>query len=1160
MRSVIRWAVRNAPAMNTLMVTIIGVGAFAAALLHRELFPEFNLEIIQVTVPYPGASPAEVEEGICQKVEEAVQSIAGIKKLSSVALEGSGTVVLELHTSVRDVQKVLGEVRSEVDRISTFPELAEDPEVKQITLRRAAIRVGVIGPELYDEHAEFTLREVAERVREALLMLPAVSQAEILDARQYQIDIEISEDTLRKYGLTLQQVANIIRRQNVELPGGTIRAGSQEILIRGKGRYLTGAEIAKLPVLTLPDGVVLTTGDLGRVRDGFVDTTMITRINRRPGMVISVSKTADEDLLAICRQVHRFFDTLNTPGGFQLPPGYELVYWSDGSVPVADRLHLLTKNGIQGLILVFLLLAIFLELRLAFWVAMGLPVAMLGTCAILFGAGQSLNMLSMFAFLIGLGILVDDAIVVGENIYTHRRFGKSYARAAVDGAYEVLPSVSASVSTTIIAFLPMFFVPGVMGKFFVIVPTAIVTMLALSWVESLLILPCHLAHDPEEGLQLGRRVLNAGDRMWRRLPVWISVPAAAGSMALVMAHWSGYFRTLWADGSPTSRALAAAGYLGWIPAGAVLTVAALFLCRQLVDASAAINRGFGQGFGWFLANVYRPAICWTVRRPYLVSAMALAVLLLALGVVEGGFVAFNAFPKIDADTIYAEVVFPDGTPAHVTDAATKRLEQAVWQVNDQLAPPDRPLVKVTHRAVGTMEVTGEMTGTVKPAGSQAGAVFVQLEDAARRDVTSMEIISHWRAAAGTFAGAESVVFHGANIGPGGAPIEFKLLATAEHWEAVEKAAEVCKAKLREYAGVFDIADDSRPGKWEFQIKLKDQAKALGITLADVAETVRASIYGQEVMRLQRGRHEVKLMVRYPPEQRYSPFNLSEVRVAGPDGVERPLPEVAEVTVRRGYSAIFRTDQMRSITLTADVDESKANAHEIVTNLRTEFLPELLSRPEFRDVHVRWEGQQEQTNESVTGLMRGLILALLAMFALLTVEFNSYAQPLLIMAIIPFGLIGAVFGHWVMGLELTLVSLFGIVALTGVVINDAIVLIDFINHHVRNARHVDEALVESGCRRMRPILLTSLTTIAGLTPLLVERSMQAQVLIPMATSLSFGLMFTTVLVPLLVPAFYKIYHEITGLLSGREEPSLQQPPNEAEVAAKAKRPVAEALAR
>jgi len=1155
MRSVIRWAVHNVPAMNTLMVAIIGVGLVSVTLLRRELFPEFNLEIIQVTVPYPGASPAEVEEGICQKVEEAVQSIAGIKKLNSVALEGSGTVVLELETWV-DPQKTLNDVRSEVDRISTFPELAEDPIVKQITLRQPAIRIGVLGPRQMDEQAELKLRDVAERVRNALLLLPSVSQATIRDVRNYQIDIEISEDTLRKYGLTLQQVANIIRRQNVELPGGTIRADSQEILIRGKGKYLTGEQIAKLPVLTLPEGVVLTVGDLGRVYDGFADTTMITRINRRPGVVISVDKTADEDLLAICREVHQFLQTVNTPDGFQLPPGYELVFWDDLSVPVGDRLRLLTKNGIQGLILVFLLLTIFLELRLAFWVAMGLPVAMLGACAILFGAGQTLNMISMFAFLIGLGILVDDAIVVGENIYTHRNFGKSCFQAAVDGAYEVLPSISASVSTTIIAFLPMFFVPGVMGKFFVILPTAMVTMLILSWVESLMILPCHLGHDPEQGLQVGSRLLGACERLWNRVPPWISLPATAGAVAFAVAYWNGHFDPF----LPQNRlARTAVTVVAWTVPGSVLTVLALYVCGRLIALSKLLNKGFDAGFGWFLARIYRPAVTWTVRRPYLVSAMGIAVLVVAIGVVKGGFITFNAFPKIDADAIIAEIVFPDGTPAYVTDAATRRLEQAIWEVSEQLAPPDRPLVQVTHRAVGTLEVTGEMTAEIKPVGSQAGAVFVQLEEAANRDVTSMELVKRWREAAGQFPGAESLAFRVASIGPGGNPIEFKLLGTIEHWEAVEKAAELCKAKLREYAGVFDVADDSRPGKWEFQLKLKDRAKALGITLADVSETVRAAIYGQEVMRLQRGRHEVKLMVRYPPEERYSPFNLSEIRVRGPDGVERPLLELAEVTVRRGYSAIFRSDQMRSITITADVDETRANAKRIINELKTTFLPELLSRPEFRGVHVRWEGQQEQTNESIIGLLRGLAVALVAMFALLTVEFHSYAQPALIMAIIPFGLIGAIVGHWVMGLEITLVSLFGIVALTGVVINDSIVLIDFINSRVRGRVHIEEALIESGCRRLRPILLTSLTTIAGLTPLLVERSMQAQVLIPMATSLSFGLAFTTALVPLLVPAFYKIYFDISGLLTGRPEPEEEGPPED-ELAREPEWPREQMLAR
>ena len=526
MKSLIQWSIRNTPAMNTLMAAILIVGSVSLFLLHREVFPEFELEIIYITVPYPGASPEEVEKGICQKIEEAVQSVDGIKNLNAVAREGAGAVILELDADVPDVQKTLNEVRSEVDRIPSFPDLAEDPEVKQITLRRAAIRVGVIGPNRDDPEAEVALRNLAEDIRDRILQLPSVSQAEIFGTREYQIDIEIPEKTLRKYGLTLQDVAGIVRRENIELPGGTMKTDSQEVLLRGKNKHEIGPEIAKIPLVTDPGGVVLTVGDLGTVRDEFEDTTAIHRINGEPGMVIRIDKTAKEDLLLIAQEVRDFVKEANEPGGFELPDGYELTTFSDMSDVVADRLDLLARNGLQGLVLVFLALALFLEIRLAFWVALGIPISVLGACGFMAYTGQTLNMLSMFAFLMALGIVVDDAIVIGENIYAHRQLGKKLIPAAVEGTVEVLPSVLASVCTTLIAFAPLLFVPGIMGKFIAVMPIVVIVMLIISLVESTFILPCHLAH---HGDVVGR-VRN----FWRGLPFPLRWTVGAAPMAVVL--------------------------------------------------------------------------------------------------------------------------------------------------------------------------------------------------------------------------------------------------------------------------------------------------------------------------------------------------------------------------------------------------------------------------------------------------------------------------------------------------------------------------------------------------------------------------------------------------------------------------------------------------
>ncbi len=1080
MKSVIQWAVRNQPAMNTVMVSTILVGLFCLSQMRREVFPDFDLEIILVSVPYPGASPDEVEEGICQKIEEAVRPIEGIKQQVSIAQEGAGFVVIELEADIPDVQKALNEVRSEVDRIPSFPELAEEREVKQITMRQPVISVGILGPESDDPASDLRLREIAERVRDDLLHQPAVSQASIVGAREYQIDVEIPEETLRKYGLSLQQVAQIVRRQNVEIPGGTMRTDSQEVLLRGKNKGTVGEHILDIPLVTSPGGVVLRVGDLGTVRDEFDDSvTSISRINGRPGLAISVERTETEDLLAMVADVKSYVATT------ELPPGYKMVTWGDQSIEVRDRLDMLLTNGIQGLILVFVLLAIFLEMRLAFWVAMGIPVAMLSTFIVLYFAGYTLNMLTTFAFLMVVGILVDDGIVISENIYTHRLQGKSFFRAAVDGTYEVVPSVFSSVLTTVIAFIPLAYVAGVMGKFIGVMPLAVIASLMISLAEATFILPCHLGHPPATETLLDKTI------RWRTA----MSPALAGTFGNLLV----ILATVW----------------NWF----------MYPMRRLVDLVTWINHRCNAWLDRVIEHYYRPALRWCVDNTGTTLALATTMLLVSMGLVASGKVPFNVFPSIDSKQIIARIVYPDGTPASVTDAATARMEKAILDINAEQKAKGREIVRFVHRAVGQISAPGAMGPDTRSAGSNVGGVNVELVESEFRDIHSRDIIAQWRKLSGSFPGAESVTFQIPDFGPGGRPIEFRLLADSEHMKDLESAVDETKAKLADYSSVFDIADDSRPGKWEFQLKVKPTAMAMGIPLADLAETVRASYYGEEAMRLQRGRHEVKLMVRYPQEDRRSLADFEEIRIRTVDGAERPITELADINVARGYAEINRIDQLRAIAITADIDETTGNAYSIVQDLRANFMPGLLKK--YPNVRVLWEGQQERTTESMESLRIGLICALVGMFVLLTVEFRSYLQPMLVMAIIPFGVIGAIWGHFVQGMELTMFSVFGLVALTGVVVNDAIVLIDFINQRVSDGLPIKDALVDAGAQRLRPVMLTSVTTVAGLLPILLERSLQAQIVIPMATSLCFGLLASTLLVLFLTPTMYYVYTLATG---------------------------------
>lgn len=1071
MSSVIRWAVKNMAGVNFLVFAVLIGGLFSFFGMRRETFPEFQLEVILVSVPYPGATPDEVESGICQKIEEAVQSLSGIKKLTSICREGSGFTLLQLEPNIKDAQKVLSEVRSAVDRISVFfPERSEKATVEQVTFRLPAIRVAILGPKNGDSGTEQRLRSIAENVRERLIELPNVSQAQLLNVKPYQIDVEVGEDTLRKYGLTLSQVAMMIRKENLETPSGQLKSDGQEILLRGKNKRDFGDDIAKLPLIAQSNGVVLTVGDIGRVRDEFDDVAAINEINGRPALVISIERTSNEDLLSISEEVTAFVKKS------EMPDGYSLLAWGDESVDVRDRIRMLRENGLQGGIIVFLLLAMFLNLRLAFWVAMGIPISLMGAGIGLYAMGETLNMLTMFAFLMAVGIVVDDGIVIGENIFAHRAMGKSNLQASIDGAIEVLPSVFSSVATTIIAFLPLLYVSGVMGKFIAVMPAAIILMLVISLVEASLALPGHLSHEekpPKTALQKIQHLMN---------------------------------RPL----IPIER----------------------FFERISIRCNAALD--------WFGESFYGPILKLFLRHPLIPFALGFTVVSLAVGMVRSGVVPFEFFPSLDGKTIIGQVIYPDGTPASITADAARRMEQAIRRISEEVAeretkegknrtpePLDRTAprgpVKLTFLRVGSADAGNQGAGD-RISGSHVAQVQAEIHDATERNITSDQLIQLWREEAGVFPGAERVTFQAANIGPGGKPLEFKILAPRENVAELDEAVEAAKEALAKYDGVYDIRDDSNPGKTEFQFTIRERAKSLGIRQEDLSEAIRSAYYGSEVMRLQRGRHEVKLMVRHPSNERRSLADFQDLRVRGPDNVERPLAELADIKVTQGYSEINRLDQLRSITVSAELDTAKANASRIASDLKSELVPKLLAR--YPSLRFRWEGQQQETAESFNSLAIGFIVAMLAMYLLLVFEFQSYLQPLIVLAIVPFGMVGAIFGHALQGLPLTLFSMFGMVTLAGVVVNDSIVMVDFINQCIHRGMLPREAIITAGSRRLRAVFLTSVTTIAGLLPMLLEKSFQAQALIPMATSLAFGLLGSTLLVLLMVPLLYHFYVLLT----------------------------------
>jgi len=1140
MKSVIRWAIKNSPAMNTLLIVSMLIGAASMVVMRREVFPNFALEIVLVGVPFPGATPEETEVGICQKIESAVANLDGVKKMTSVGMESYGYVILELNNNVGDVQKVLNDVRSSIDQISTFPPNAEDPEVKQIIFRAPAISLGILAPERSEESTlsqQRELRDIAERVRADLLeqravkssnpfrsMLSflyqpkgsAISSAEIVAAQPFEISVEVSEDNLRKYGLSLDQIAQIIRQQNSDMPGGTMETERQKLILRSEKRKELGEEIGKLPIMSNGgNGIPIAVADVAEVIDGFAETSSMHSINGRDALVIRVSKTNEEDLFTIVEAVKAYVAKAETEEIFAAG-GYQIKQWGDVSVDVRDRIEMLSANGIMGLVAVFVVLAIFLDLRLAFWVAMGIPASILAAGFILLVTGQTLNMLSMFAFLMALGIVVDDAIVIGENIYAKREEGFDFINAAVYGTAEVLPAVCASVGTTIIAFMPLMYVTGVMGKFIEIMPVAVIAMLVISLIESTFILPAHLSHDKN----LFMRVMGA----------------------------------------------------------------VFYVFKPLMSVFEKINRFSARAMEQTINYFYEPLLKWSLHHKSIVISTVLTAFMCSVALVLYGLVPYSVMPKMDGRDISATIVFPNGTQEQFAADAVNVLSDTFKEVDADIradlaeygidVPADYSVNTNIYRRVGEVG-NGNLGPMGVTNGSHVGSVEVQLINAELRNfaqlpnekkLTSENINGRWRKKVfekDQISGYDALKFGQQSMGPGGAAIEFKILSDKKGVPYLDEAIRECKTYLATKQGVKDIEDDSRPGKREVMLSLNELGQNLGLDEAALSSTIRSGYFGAEVMRLQRGRHEVKLMVRYPYEDRKSMSGFEQIRIRDNQGVERPLIEVANIEVQQSASEINRLDQKRSVTVSADVDSIEGNSYEIIAEMQRTMIPALVEK--FRaenkgEISFNWEGEQAQNQESITSMFTGFGIALLCMFVLLTLQFRSYVQPAIILAIIPFGWLGAILGHYLVGINLSLFSFFGLIALTGVVVNDSIVLVDFINRKLRSGAKLEDALLSAGRRRFRPIMLTSMTTIAGLTPIIWETSMQAQVLIPMATSIIFGLLTGTLLILILVPIFYHIYGSILlkmgfdlynseeefedSLPTGKQEPNIGDSPLDA----------------
>ena len=1042
MKAAVAWMCRNHVAANLLMLVLVAGGAIRMRAIKQEVFPEISLDTIQVTVAYPGAGPEEVEEGILRKIEENLTGVEGIKEVRSVAKEGVGVVSAELYPG-EDPDIKLQEIQSEVDRIVTFPEEAEKPVITKLLNRYEVISVVV-----YGRASERSLREQAEIIREELLSLPGITQVDLAGVRPYEISVEIPEENLRRYGLTLPEVARRIRDASLDMPGGTVRTRGGQILIRTKERRYTGPGYESLPIVTAADGTRVLLGDIATVRDGFAETDLSARFDGRPAAMVKVYRVGDQRPLEIARTVKEYVRAKAR----DLPASLKIATWNDTTELLRSRLALLKKNATLGLILVFLILGLFLEIRLALWVMLGIPISFFGAMILLPAADVSINMISLFAFILALGILVDDATIVGENIYTHRQMGKDYLRAAVDGALEVAVPVVFSVLTTVAAFVPLIYVSGVIGKFIRVIPLVVISLLLISLVESLFVLPAHLA----------------GGR--RRTP---------------------------------------RGFLAWVE---------------------RVRLGFGARLEAFVNGPYARFLSVCLEYRYATVAAGVAVLLTAVGLVRGGVLKFHFMPEVDGDVITASIKMPPGTPVEETARVQRYLEDKAMEVvaaYDRERPPGHGILRHLYAVVGGTMIEAGHLGSTPEARSNLSDMALFLTQSEKRHVPAEEITDRWRDAVGQVPGVESITFI-SNVVRMGAHIDVQI--AHEDFGVLEAAAARIEKALAGYAGVGDIADTYSRGKREFKIRLRPEAETLGITAADLGRQVRAAFYGAEALRLQRGRNEVKVMVRYPEADRRRLASLERLRVRTPRGGEIPLVEAADVVEGRGFAEINRAHRKRVVDVTARVDSRVASAGDILADLQRTVLREL--EGEYPGIAFSLEGEAKERRESMQSMRDGFLLALVAIYALLAVPFRSYVQPVLIMVAIPFGLVGAVIGHLLMGFSLSILSMFGLVALSGVVVNDSLLLIERVNRSRRAGAGVREALVEAGTRRFRPILLTSLTTFFGLTPMIVEKSVQAQFLIPMAISLGFGILFATGITLVLIPALYLVLEDVRGPLLAR----------------------------
>ena len=1033
----IAWMARNHVAANLMLLLFLVGGLILSTRVKQEIFPEFTADIVTVSVLYRGASPAEVEQGIILSIEDEVRGLDGVKEVRATATESRAKVTIELLTGA-DTGKALQDVKNAVDSILSFPEEAERPIVSLVQVRNRVLTLLVHGPQ--DEQ---TLRALAERIRDDLLQRPGVTLIELAAARPLEISLEVPQRNLRAYNLTLDHIAREVREAAIELPAGGVKTPGGEVLLRTQERRDFAREYANIPVAAAPDGSQILVGDIADIHDGFEETDVEAVFNGQRAVQIQVFRVGNESPQSVSDTVRAYMAEIES----ELPSGIGLAIWDDRSEVYRSRVNLLVKNAFLGLVLVLLLLGVFLDPKLAFWVTLGIPISILGSFLFLPLTGASINMITLFAFIITLGIVVDDAVVVGENVYEKRERGLPFLQAATEGAKDIAGPVIFAVLTNIVAFLPLAFVPGTFGRFFGQFPAVVVAVFVVSLVESLLILPAHLSSRAPE------------NRVWTVL------------------------------GKP----------------------------RRMVNdlLQRCLTRG------------YQPLLGVALTHRYTTLITGIALLILAGGLVGGGHIPFSFIPRIDTDAVAAQATLPFGVPIETARRVRQQLLTAAEATVEEHGGADilsgmYALIGAPMPAFGPPRLGGSAGG-----GSHLVGVQVLLVPSDLREIGSLEFADAWRTAIGDIAGIESLTFSAETDVSEGADIDIQL--THRDRPTLEAAATELARALAGYAGVRDIDDGFARGKPQLSLTLKPEARSLGINATDLARQVRSAFYGAEALRQQRGRNEVRVMVRLPENERRTAHTVEQLMLRTDGGGEIPLFQAAYVERGRAYTEIRRREGRRIIAVTADVDESTATTSTIMAEVLSRELPRLMQQ--YPGLSYALEGEELAIQESLEALGIGFVFALLGIYGLLAVPFRSYVQPVLVMLSIPFGAIGALLGLMLFGYNLSMISMLGIIALSGVVINDSLVLVVTANT-IRTTQQLSagEAIRQAGTRRFRPILLTSLTTFFGLTPMIFETSVQARFLVPMAISLGFGILFATVIILVLLPASYLILEDLKQLPS------------------------------